>query len=65
MKNAAGRFAPPDPGRAPWAPHIVYAPLPRWPYVIPLALLAALAGSVWLLLARGLLPDIGPLAGGL
>ena len=54
----------PAPGTAPWAPLIVHAPLPRWPVVIPLGLLAALAASIWLLMERGFLPYIGQFAGG-
>lgn len=58
-------LSPPAPGTAPWAPHIVYAPLPRWPVVIPLGLLAGLAAGVWLLMERGFLPHIGQFAGAL
>lgn len=49
---------PPAPGTAPWAPHIVYAPLPRWPVIIPLGLLVALGLGAWLLAERGLLSPI-------
>ena len=49
---------PPAPGTAPWAPQIVYAPLPRWPVIIPLGLLAALTATAWLLMERGLLTPI-------
>lgn len=54
---------PPAPGTAPWAPHIVYAPLPRWPVVIPLGLLAVLALGVWLLIEHGDLLPIAHLTG--
>ncbi|QIG48037.1 hypothetical protein G5V57_10065 [Nordella sp. HKS 07] len=56
---------PPAPGTAPWAPHIVYAPLPRWPVVIPLGLLAVLAAGAWLLLEQGHMPPIASLTGSL
>lgn len=55
-KQIAAR--PPAPGSAPWAPHIVYAPLPRWPVIIPLSLLAGLGLAAWLMLDRGLLTTI-------
>ncbi|WP_119390366.1 hypothetical protein [Taklimakanibacter lacteus] len=57
--------SPPAPGTAPWAPLIIHAPRPRWPIAIPLALLAAgLAAGAWLLMERGLLPQLGRFAGG-
>ncbi len=56
--------SPPAPGAAPWAPRIVHAPRPRWPVIIPLALLAAVAAGTWLLMERGVLPHIGRLAFG-
>ena len=56
---------PPRPGTAPWAPQIVYAPLPRWPVIIPLCLLLGLAAGIWLLLMdRGFLPPLARLTGG-
>jgi len=58
-------LSPPAPGMAPWAPHIVYAPQPRWPVIIPLGLLAGLMAGAWLLMEWGFLPHIGQLAGGL
>jgi hypothetical protein len=61
----ADRPASPAPGSAPWAPRIVHAPLPRWPVVIPLVLLAGIAAGAWLLLERGFLPQLGRFAGGL
>ncbi len=54
---------PPAPGTAPWAPQIVYAPLPRWPFIIPLSLLAVLAAATWLLMERGLLTPLAHLNG--
>ena len=62
-KHVAER--PPVPGTAPWAPHVVYAPLPRWPVVIPLGLLAVLVAGVWLLLEQGHMPPIALLTGSL
>jgi hypothetical protein len=57
--------ARPAPGTAPWAPRIVHAPLPRWPLIIPLGLLAAaLAVGTWFLVDRGYLPQLGQLASG-
>jgi|GEM_PF-4527397 len=59
------RSVPPLPGTAPWAPQIVYAPLPRWPVVIPLGLLLGLAACAWLLLMdRGFLSSLARLAAG-
>lgn len=58
MKEQIAERRPPAPGTAPWAPYIVYAPLPRWPIIIPLSLLAALGLGAWLLLERGLLSPI-------
>jgi hypothetical protein len=54
---------PPAPGTAPWAPQIVYAPLPRWPVIIPLSLLAALGAAIWLLMERGLLTPLAHFTG--
>jgi len=54
----------PAPGSAPWAPVIVQGRRPRWPVLIPLALLLALAACAWLMMERGLLPHLGRLAGG-
>lgn len=54
---------PPAPGTAPWAPQIVYAPPPRWPFIIPLGLLGALAAAIWLLMERGLLTPLAHLTG--
>ena len=56
--------SPPAPGTAPWAPLIVHAPRPRWPIAIPLALLAGLAAGIWLLMERGVLPQLGRFAAG-
>lgn len=55
--------SPPLPGTAPWAPDIVHAPLPRWPVIIPLGLLAGLAAAAWFLMERGFLPHIAQFAG--
>ncbi len=57
-----GPGSPPAPGAAPWAPRIIHAPLPRWPVVIPLVLLAGLAVGAWLLIDRGFLPQLGRFA---
>jgi len=54
----------PAPGSAPWAPVIVHGRRSRWPVLIPLALLLALAACAWLMMERGLLPHIGRFAGG-
>lgn len=54
---------PPAPGTAPWAPLIVHAPRARWPIIIPLALLAGLAAGTWLLMERGVLPQLSRFAG--
>lgn len=52
----------PPPGSAPWAPVIVHGRRPRWPFLIPLALLLALAAGAWLMMEQGLLPHIGRFA---
>ena len=55
----------PLPGTAPWAPKVIYEPRPRWPVVIPLALLAAIAGGFWLIADETILSGIAQLAAAL
>jgi hypothetical protein len=64
VAEEARRFVPPAPGTAPWAPRIVHAPRSRWPLLIPLSLLAALAAGAWFLMERGLLPSLTQFAAG-
>jgi len=63
LKEVSECVSSPTPGTAPWAPRIVYAPRPRWPVLIPLGLLAAVAAVGWVLMERGFLPQIARLTG--
>lgn len=63
LKEVSESISSPALGTAPWAPRIVYAPRPRWPVLIPLGLLAALAAVAWMLMEWGFLPQIARLTG--